>query len=328
MSAADRRIRVMLDVPDEALRLGGLELLDVYAEDPRARVWIDLQGAPDDTEQELLVERFRIGEATVAEAQSPRYPPKVEPFDSHVFMLLRGLDANSDSIEFGTIQIALFIGDRWVISRHTAVSPSADLTWAELETEPEPLRSGPGAVAIRIGQRVAARYLPIILKLEGRLEQIEDEMFEHPGDDILGELLVYKRHLKKLRRIASYHVTLFTRLQHERMRPFPEALHHDITEVWEQMERISSLSTLYNDLANDQMNAYLSLSSHRLNHIMKVLTVVTVIFVPLTFVAGIYGMNFENMPELRSSSGYFIVLGVMSTLAVGLLLLFRRRGWL
>ncbi|HSG90271.1 MAG TPA: magnesium transporter CorA family protein [Pseudomonadales bacterium] len=328
MDAVERRIRVVLDVPGSPVRRGGVELIDDFPDDPAARLWIDMQGPPDAVEQTILVDRFGIGEATVAEAQSPRYPPKVEPFDKHVFMLLRGLDARSDSIEFGTIQIALFVGDRWVISRHTDVSPSADITWDELVEEPELLRSGPGAIAIRLGQHVASRYLPIILKLERRLEQIEDEMFERPGDDLLGELLVYKRHLKKLRRIASYHVTLFTRLQHERMRPFPQAMHHDITEVWEQMERISSLSTLFNDLANDQMNAYLSLSSHRLNHIMKVLTVVTVIFVPLTFVAGIYGMNFENMPELRSNSGYFIVLGVMSTLATALLLVFRRRGWL
>ena len=94
------------------------------------------------------------------------------------------------------------------------------------------------------------------------------------------------------------------------------------------MERIVSLSTLYNDLANDLMNAYLSLSSHRLNNIMKVLTIVTVIFVPLTFVAGIYGMNFEHMPELASRWGYFVVLGTMTTLALVLLYLFRRRGWL
>ena len=91
---------------------------------------------------------------------------------------------------------------------------------------------------------------------------------------------------------------------------------------------LSCLANLYNELANDLMNGYLSLASHRLNNIMKVLTIITCIFVPLSFIAGVYGMNFEVMPELGSRYGYFVILGLMFTIATGLLLGFRRNRWL
>ena len=98
-------------------------------------------------------------------------------------------------------------------------------------------------------------------------------------------------------------------------------------EVAEQFERIVSLSNLLNELSNDLMNGYLSLSSHRLNHIMKVLTVITCIFVPITFIAGIYGMNFEYMPELTNRYAYFTVLSIMVAVVTALLYYFRKKQW-
>jgi magnesium transporter len=92
--------------------------------------------------------------------------------------------------------------------------------------------------------------------------------------------------------------------------------------------RCQSLAQLHYSLLDDLQNGYIAIASHRLNQVMRVLTVITVIFVPLSFLAGIYGMNFENMPELKNPNGYFILLGVMASVSVGLLALFKRKGWL
>ena len=109
---------------------------------------------------------------------------------------------------------------------------------------------------------------------------------------------------------------------------FKEELAHEIHDIYEQQERAKSLTELYYELASDLADGYISVSSHHLNQIMKVLTVVMPIFVPLSFLAGIYGMNFEHMPQLHSKSGYFILLGVMISLASASLVFFRKKGWL
>jgi magnesium transporter len=103
---------------------------------------------------------------------------------------------------------------------------------------------------------------------------------------------------------------------------------HEYVDVFEHTERLASLTTLYKELTDDMMNGYISVTSHRLNQIMKVLTIVTVIFLPLSLMVGIYGMNFDYMPELKTHNGYFILLGVMGTLVATLLLLFRKIRWL
>ena len=103
---------------------------------------------------------------------------------------------------------------------------------------------------------------------------------------------------------------------------------HEFTDAFEHTERLASLTTLYKELTDDLMNGYISVTSHRLNQIIKVLTVVTVVFLPLTLLAGIYGMNFEDMPELKIRNAYFVVIGVMGLIVIGLLLLFRKIRWL
>jgi len=109
---------------------------------------------------------------------------------------------------------------------------------------------------------------------------------------------------------------------------FPRDLIHLYVDVYEQFDREKSLADLHYGLAADLMDGYISVSSHRLNNIVKILTVVTTIFVPLGFLAGIYGMNFEYMPELQSKGGYFVLLSVMGAIAATALLVFRRIRWL
>lgn len=307
------------------VRVGDESLIEEWRASEQGYLWVDLDEACESAEAVLT----EFGADAVVREQSlaTRYPPKLEPLaDDLVFMLLRGLDAQSTSIDFGTIQIAFLVGDRFLVSRHSAKSPSIERVQSNIERSKNTTGITPASLAIEVAEVVVSRYVPIVLKLESRLESIEDEMFENPTDDLLNELLGYKRQLKKLRRIASYQVAVFERIRHENL-PLFGGLERAAAEVAEQFERIVSLSNLHNELANDLMNGYLSLSSHRLNHIMKVLTVITCIFVPITFIAGIYGMNFEHMPELTSPYAYFSVLGLMAVVVVSLLVFFRKKQW-
>ena len=134
--------------------------------------------------------------------------------------------------------------------------------------------------------------------------------------------------MRHLARIATYHENVFKNLKRDETRFVPISLVHEVNDLYEQTERSQSLADLYFNVASDLVDSYLALSSHRLNGVMQVLTIITVIFVPLTFIAGIYGMNFENIPELKVTSGYFIVIGVMFVIALLQLYYFKRKGWM
>lgn len=321
------RVRAaLIDRSDGSVTFGGAELLE--AERGNAWLWLDLEHFDPVEEHALLEEKLGLDPLAITDAQRERHPPKLEFFATHLFLLLKGLDAESIDINFGTLQLAFFLGDDFLVTRRAGRSVSTERIWRELEHGELDVSRGPAHTLYRICRRIADRYTPIVLTLEERLDELEDEMFREPRDALLAELMNYNGNLKKLRRIFTYQQELMSELSSGNARFLDERGTHEFRDVFEQMERLASLCHLMQELAVDLMNGYLSLASHHLNQIMKVLTIVTVLFLPLGLLAGIYGMNFEHMPELGWRYSYFVALGVMGTILVTLLLAFRRRGWL
>lgn len=308
---------------------GGEELISLWHKETSSVIWVDMCGEDKSEESQLLESKFGLHPLAIQDAQRNRHPPKIEAFKNTTFILLKGLSAGSSDIDFNTIQLALFVGERFLITRHSEESLSVNRLQEMLESQDSQQLFNGTQIALRLCRMTADRYLQILLELETRLEELEEMMLETPDDSMLTELIGYKSDLKRLNRFATYHEQIFSDLRHK---PFPgfndNEINHQVIDVWEQQERIQSLSQLYYETATDLIDGYISVASHRLNQIMKVLTIVMAVFVPLSFLAGIYGMNFENMPELHSKSGYFILLGVMGSIAVILLYVFRRMKWL
>jgi len=322
-------IKTMLhNIKTGETRWGDEGLFAEWNNNPDLWIWADFDNANLENEKQLFVETFKLHPLAISDAQRQRHPPKLEVFDDYFFLLMQGLDANTTDIDFGTIQIAFFVGDRFLLTRRNVESVSVDTVWADADNGNIKLSRGPVYVAYRILRRITDRYTKVVEDLEQKLEDIEREMFENPRDDLLESLIAYGRNLKRLKRIFNYHQGSFSRLS-RREHPFiGKQERHEFNDVFEHTERLASLTSLYKELADDLMNGYISVTSHRLNQIMKVLTVVTVILLPLTVLAGIYGMNFENMPELKFEYAYFFMLGLMGAIVISLLLLFRKMRWL
>lgn len=307
---------------------GGEELIAQWRIETDALLWVDLEDCPPEVEQRLLVEGFGLHPLAVQDAQRSRHQPKIEAFPDCAFLLLKGLGPDRDEFVFETIQIAIFVGERFLVTRHSGPSPSIDRLWRETQADASIFARGPDSLALRLARLLVDRYLQRLLTLEPQLEDLEQAILERPGDDILAELTGYKTTLRKFRRVLLYHVQIFLELLEKPPAPFRPERVHDVRDVFEHQERANSLATLYYEVASDLIDGYISMASHRLNNIMKILTIVTAIFVPLSFLAGIYGMNFEYMPELKSHTGYFVLLSVMAAIATTLLLIFRRKRWL
>jgi magnesium transporter len=311
-----------------AYRTGGAELINHWRESADGLIWVNLDDSTVQQDIEPVLQEFGLHPLAVQDAFRDRHPPKLEVFEETTFILLKGLSAEVDELEYSTIQLAMFIGPRFLLTRHSGSSVSVATLKRELRANTALLQSGAQGIALRLCKILSGRYLKLLLGLEPRLEQLEDEILVDTDDDILAELIGKKTELKKLRRVFLYHQQIFRQLQNHGEYPVFSQRTHELNDVYEQQERASSLAGLYYELASDLVEGYLSVSSHRLNEIMKILTIVASIFIPLTFLAGIYGMNFDNMPELHSSVGYFVVLAMMAAIAIALLLWFRKKRWL
>ncbi|HEY9053080.1 MAG TPA: magnesium transporter CorA family protein [Gammaproteobacteria bacterium] len=306
---------------------GGIELLDKWRSTQNTWIWVDLYEEDLEHELNFLTQNFGLDKHAIIEAQRLRHPPSFIGFENYIYILLKPLDSTSDSLDFTTLQMAMFASDRFLITRHTKHSPFLAKLWEKQENQLG-FNENPLSIVSAMCSRIAQRYGKVLLDLEQRLDIIEDELFESPSDTLMKELIGYNTGLRKMHRILTYYVSIFDAIRLHFDAPDNNRNFDDFDDIYAQIERFNSLSELYQNVITDLIEAYISLNGHHLNQIMKVLTIVTVIFVPLTLLVGIYGMNFENMPELKSDYGYYILISVMAIIASLLLFLFRRVRWL
>ena len=308
--------------------VGGAELLDRAAETKDGWLWVDLESPDPAEEHTLLCERFGIHPLALQDARRERHPPKLEVFGDIAFVLLKGLTAETRDIRYETLQLAAFVGDKFLITRRDERSVSIDRAWSEAVDGELDTRLGPAHVLYRVVRLVTDRYTNIVLALELRLDELENEMFRSPQDELLAELTEYNGRLKKLRRVLTYQHAAMTGLARVSSPSCFLGTRHEFNDLYENNERLASLCALYQELAVDLMQSYISLSSHRLNQIIKVLTIVTVVFLPLGLIAGLYGMNVAEIPGGAGRYGFFLILFAMAILAGVLLLVFRRLKWI
>ncbi|MBW8189641.1 magnesium transporter CorA family protein [Neiella marina] len=309
------------------LTVGGVELVEPW----RAQngfIWIDLVQEPKEQERALLHE-LGCHALAIEDAQRDRRPPKVESFEELSFVLYRGFSKTEELLDVKTMALAAFVGDRILITRRTEPSFGVEAMWQD-----EKLNhyvQSPALLLSKIMNASAIRYTESILEAEDEISDLEDAMLTRSNDELMHRLILLKSHLRKLHRIKSYHAKMVRQILTGDVNHFAiddAEIKHSFRDVFDKFERLESLTAMYYDLCGDLIEGYISLSSHQLNKTMQLLTVVSAIFVPLTFIAGIYGMNFEHIPELSFKYGYFILWGFMLLVASGLLVLFRRKRWL
>ena len=321
------RIRCALSLPGQAPVQGGADMVERWLENRQGIIWVDLRHMEATAERRLL-ERFGLDSLSIDDCMRERHPPKLEWFDDYYFLLLKGFSADTHDADFDVVHISLFVGRDFIVTRHAGESPSINKVWSALEQGTLAVERGPGHVCYRIVRTIIDRYTPIVLGVEERLDELEEIMVSDPTDEMLSELIRYNSRLKKMRRIFNGQSLILNELRQSKSPLIGSAGAHEYNDAHEHMDRLASLSGLLQELTVELIEGYISLTSHRLNKIMKVLTITAVIFLPLTLLAGIYGMNFEYMPELGFHYGYFVILGAMIGIIAGLLILFRYLKWI
>lgn len=321
-------IKCMLLNVDKTCIYGGEELLDTWREQPGSYLWLDFD-SHDKEQERLMLLKFGCHSLAIKDAQGERHPPKIELFKNYIFMLYRGIYEPKDDLLFEHLQIGMFVGTNILITSHVKKSMSIDQLFS-IDGE-KYLGKSPITLALRIFHYSCGIYLQKLFEFEEKLEALEDQ-FQFGGDDkMMQEITLYRSRLTKLKRTFSYHSNIGAELQTlvtDETTIINQAELHTVIDVHERIERLLSLSQMHYDICGDLINGYLSVTSHQLNATMRVLTVITAIFIPLGFLAGIYGMNFDYIPELKVTHGYFYLLGFMAFLATSLIVLFTKKRWL
>lgn len=304
-----------------------LEGLPALLAEPGTFVWVNLTPPIGDVELSLLRETFRFHPLAIEDCFEFRTHPKIDEYDGYLYLITHGLSANSTAESGDVVELDAFVSEKSLVTHHHQPSRSVAAVIEIVLKTGFPLRRGPFDVLHAILDRQVEGLEEQLDSIEERITEIEDAVFEHPANSHIAALLAVKRSILQLRRWMSKQREVVLRLGRREFALVPPNQGMLFRDVYDHLVRINDLLDNFREMLTSIQEAYLSVTSNRTNEIMKFLTVFTAMLMPLTVITGVYGMNFEHMPELRSHLGYPAVLVTMAAVSGSLLVYFRRRGW-
>lgn len=290
-------------------------------------VWLDVTGFGDVELLRAVGEQFGLHRLALEDAVNLQQRAKFEDYGAHGFLVLRMVDHGEPET---TEQLALFLGPGFVVTCQERTGDCFGPVRQRLADPRSRLRQrGSDALAHALLDLVVDDYFPVVEAIDDRLEAVEAAVLEaHNGEPLIPELHSLRRQLLALRRALWPLREATAALSRGEAAHFGAELRPFLRDVHDHVVQLLDLLENYREMSASLMELHLSTVNHRLNEVMKFLTIFSTIFMPLTFVVGIYGMNFEHMPELRQWWGYPACLLLMAAIAGGMLWWFRRRGWL
>jgi len=291
-------------------------------------VWVDL-AAPSIPESLILSDTFAFHPLSVEDAMSALQFPKVEAYDGYLYIILHGIAYQAHERCFDTHDIDFFLGQTYLVTVHDGRSMSiADLR-EHATRNPKILSDGPVALLHRIVDAMVDRYRPEVDKLEDRLDDLEKAIFEDPKPALAKAILDEKRQVARLRRIITPQRDVIARLARRDFVDISTEMSFRFRDIYDHLVRVADDAIMFQDRITGMLDAHLSNVSNRLNEVMKVLTVVATIFMPLTLLTGIWGMNVP-LPRFPGSQAaqFWWVFGIMTAVVIAMLMVFRRRRWI
>jgi len=289
-------------------------------------VWIGLHEPSEELLREIQQE-FGLHDLAVEDAHNAHQRPKMEEYGDSLFIVLRTARPADDGPEFGETHV--FVGPRYVVTvRHGPSTSYAELR-TRCELRPHLLAKGPGFVLYAIMDFIVDQYFPIVDDFEERLEKLEEEIFDLTFDSTTtGRIYNLKRQLVTVKRAVSPLIDVCNRLVRFDMAFIPETARPYFRDVYDHVVRINESIDNLRELLTTALEANISLVSVQQNEVTKKLAAWAAILAVPTAIAGIYGMNFQHMPELRWQYGYGVVMGTIVAVCGVLYWRFRRAGWL
>jgi magnesium transporter len=307
-----------------------IEQLPELLKDEKLTIWVDMEKPSEADDQAVLADIFNFHQLVIEDCRAERHHPKAEEFPDYVYFIMHGVTAETDSERFITIELDFFLGSNYVVTYHHEVFRSINSVKQNVRSSPIVCQRGPAYLLYKILDQLIDYYTPVLDDFDERINQLEDKIFtlKNPDNSILEDIQNLKRSILRLRRISQKQLNILYRISHGEFKMIDPEMLPFFRDIYDHLVRITDLSENYRDLIGGALDSYLSVVSNRTNDIMKVLTIFSAIMLPLTFIAGLYGMNFDNLPELHYEYSYFIVLGIMLIVALGMLWLFWRKGWI
>jgi magnesium transporter len=308
-----------------------LDEIALILKNPDDLLWVSLENPDENELLAVLNDQFHFHPLAIEDCQSSGYQtPKVDDFGEYIFIIAYALQPlqESETHELDTLELDIFLGENYVVTNHRCPQmPPVDQVRSRLLRDERLHLNGSDFLCHAILDTLVDDYLPIFDKMYEEVDILEDLVLSDPNPKTLERLLDLKHSILSLRRILSPQREVINRLSRDEFPMIDRQSRIYFRDIYDHLVRLHENSDSIRDIVTGALDIYLSSTSNRLNQIMKALTIVSTIFLPLSFVAGVYGMNFKYMPELNWPLGYPLVWLAFIIIMVVMLIYFKRQKW-
>ncbi|AKB61915.1 magnesium/cobalt transporter CorA [Methanosarcina mazei] len=316
---SEKLIEKELQTVDECQELKG---------QPGMNLWINVDGLDQIGIIEKLGGYFGVHPLTLEDVLNTGQRPKMEDYDSYIYAVLKMMLLDEEREEILIDQVSIIFGTNYILSFQEREGDAFNPIRDRLKNPASRLRkNGVDLLAYSLIDAVVDNYFLILEHFGEEIEDLEEQLIVDPMPETLKAIQKYKRDMITLRRSVWPLRELINSLQRTESQLIKESTQIYLRDVYDHTIQVIDSIEAFRDILSSMVDVYLSSLSHRMNDIMKVLTIIATIFIPLTFIAGVYGMNFEYMPELKWRWGYPAVMFAMTILGISMFLYFKKRRW-
>lgn len=296
-------------------------------------VWVDILGETPEQIAEaknLLLNIFKFHALTVEDCIETRNQPKIEAFPTYLYFIVHGVrPEETSSSNFVTKELDGYLGDNYVVTFHVERFRSIKTVKQQIRSSPFVCQRGAAYLLHQVLDQLVDLYMPMVDDFDQGINDLEERVFEmkRGGNMILQDIMDLRRSVARLRRISARQLDVLYRISHGEFPQIPANVLPFFRDVHDHLQRITDLAENYRDLVSGLFDIHFSVIATKTNEVMKTLAVLSAIILPLSLLTGIYGMNAETVPGY-SAAGYWLLIGFMAIITVGLLIYFWRRGWI
>jgi magnesium transporter len=291
--------------------------------------WININGLNNINEIQKIGENYDIHPLTLEDIVNLSQRPKIDEYDDYLFIVLKMLYYNENE-DIVTEQVSFVLGNNYVLTFQEAEGDVFDSVRDRIRFNKGRIRGlGSDYLLYALVDSVTDHYFAIIETLGNKIEDLEDNLFNGQSqNEISVQIQNLKREILRVRRAIFPLREIINRIEKTESKLILSKTLHYYRDIYDHIIQVSENIDIYREMIWGLMDMYMTSISNKMNEVMKVLTIIATIFIPLTFIAGIYGMNFENIPELKYKYGYFVLWGIMIVLFIGMIFYFKRKKWL
>lgn len=302
--------------------------------EPESVLWVDFEGTPPEMDEPILREKFCFHPLAIDDALQESHVPKVDDWGEYLYVVLHAVVFDSqDGGRVDTLELDVFLGENYMVTHHDLPVEAVERIWQSVQRDERHLRNGVDHLLYRLTDEVVASYMPVVEEIDLAIDRAEDEVFDRPTPYTLENIFQIKRAVLHLRRIIGPQREVLNKLARDDYKMIDARDRIYFRDVYDHLVRLHDITESMRDLVSGTLDTYLSVINNRMNDIVKTLTIITTLFMPISFVASFFGMNFFQpvLPQLDSWTSMPVFIFTMALIAlapVGMLLWVRRRGWM